>query len=159
MEHGSVTYAHYLQTCLLNNSCSVLAENLPQTVSITDSEIKGSVSFWDLLGADYSQLTPTSQTLWSVLLPACTALTGSPWQHGLGSSKLCTCKDASLKILWFLKVWEKWMLAGNLSFINLDPSFHLCPCEPLPCLASLTVLWCWIWGVEGITFSSCWTGF
>lgn len=84
MRHGSITYTHYLQTCLLNKSCSVLAEkSLSQSVAITDTEIKGSVSFWDLSGADYSQLPPTCQTLWSVLLPACAALTGSPWLHDL----------------------------------------------------------------------------
>lgn len=52
-----------------------------------------------------------------------------------------SAQHASVKIFWSLKDWEKWVLAVNLSFINLDLSFSLCPLCTLPCLASLTVLW------------------
>lgn len=139
-------------------------KSLSQTVAITDSEIKGSVSFWDLLGADYPQLTPTSQTpecpaQVSCCQPALLWLTSHGSTISGRSSELCTCKGASVKTVWYLKVWGKWVLAVSLSFIHLDPSFHLCPFVPLPCLASLTVSWCWIWGVKGITFTGCWTGF
>lgn len=60
LKHGSITYAYYFQTCLLKNPAW---KSLSQSVAITDSENKGSVSFWDLLRADHSQLTHPSISL------------------------------------------------------------------------------------------------
>lgn len=102
---------------------------LSRTVAVTDSEIKGSVPFWDLLRACYSWLTYLSISLkcHAASLQCsdclCTAVVTSVIWHK--PSEFSTCKNASVKIL--LKVWEKWMLAASLSFTSLNTSFYLCP--------------------------------
>lgn len=147
MKHGSITYAYYFQTCLLKNPAQYWLNYLSQTVAITDSEIKGSVPFWDLLRADYSWLTHLSISLkwcadslqWFTCLHIA-VVTSMIWSR---PSELGTCKDASVKILWPLKVLDKWILAVSLSFLNLDTFFYLHPCASLPCLASLTLPGIW----------------
>ena len=85
MKHGSITYAYYFQTCLLKNPAQYWLK-----ISLSDCSYyrlwnQRLSSFLWPLKSRFIHDWPISQFLWSIMLPACSALSPhcSGCQHDL----------------------------------------------------------------------------